>query len=96
MPEKLEEKIHAALYKISPLASDREIIIEEIGKTVWVETLDKALETLEEPSRSEVVVLIKEGSIDKAIDRIVDADVDLEAIIKEVSGSVMDELLADK
>jgi hypothetical protein len=93
MNEAILNKLHAALYHISPLASDRDRIIERIGETVWVETLDTVLKKLPEDSRHEVVALLNADDLDAAVAMLEVSGIDLDAVITEVATSVMNEVL---
>ena len=93
MTEEILNKLHAALYHVSPLASDRERIIEQIGETVWMESLEKVLMALPEDKRATVVTLLGQDDLDGAVAIMEESNVDLDAIVTEVSTSVMNEVL---
>lgn len=94
MNEEILNKLHTALYPISPLASDREKLITEMGETIWLESLEKLLMALPEDKRKEVVALLNEDKLDEAV-AIFDANnIDVEAIMTAVSVSVMDDVIA--
>lgn len=93
MNEEILNKLHTALYPISPLASDRERIITEMGETIWLQSLEKLLMALQEDKRKEVIELLNDNNLDKAIEIFEASDIDVEAIISEVSTSVMNEVL---
>ena len=94
MQQEILNKLHTALYPLSPLASDRERIIETMGETIWLESLDKTLDALTEEERTQAVALLNDGELDKAIDVVTASSVDLNAIIREVSESVLNEVLS--
>lgn len=93
MNEEILNKLHAALYHISPLASDRDRIIEEMGETIWVVSLEKALSALPEDKRATVVAMMNTGDIDAVVAYMETTDVDINAIVTEVSTSVMNDVL---
>lgn len=92
MQEEIINKLHTALYPISPLTSDREQIIEQMGETIWLESLEKILEALPEGIRNQVVECLNTDNLDGAIDLLMETDVDVDAIITQVATSVMDEV----
>jgi hypothetical protein len=94
MNEEIINKLHTALYPISPLASDRERIIQEMGETIWLGSLEKLLLALDESKRAEVVALLNADELDKAVEIFEASDIDVEAIITGVSLSVMEEVMA--
>lgn len=94
MNEEILNKLHTALYPISPLASDREKIIEEMGQTIWLESLEKILLVLDDATRLEVVGLLNQDDLDKAVALIETKDIDVEAVIAGVSLSLLEETLA--
>ncbi len=93
MNDEIINKLHAALYHISPLASDREHIIAKMGETIWVESLEKALSALSPEMRTTVVDLLNKEDIDAVVATMEKSDVDIDAILTEVSTSVMNEVL---
>ena len=93
MNEEILNKLHTALYPISPLASDRDRIITEMGETIWLQSLEKLLMALQEDKRKEVVVLLNNDELDKAVEIFDASGIDVEAIMTEVSTSVMNEVL---
>lgn len=93
MNEEILNKLHAALFHISPLASDRDHIIAEMGETIWVESLEKALAALPEDKRNSVVQLLNEDNLEAVIAVMEESDVDIDAIVTETSTSVMNEVL---
>lgn len=94
MNQEILEKLHAALYAVSPIAKDRERIIAEMGETIWIESLEKMLNVLPDERQKEVIVLLNAGDLEKAVEIFDAHNVDMDAIITEVSTSVMDEVLA--
>lgn len=93
MPEEILNKLHTALYSVSPLASDRERLIGQIGETVWIESLEKILLSLPEDKKNEVIALLNANELDKAVEMAETADIDVDAIITEAATSVMDDVL---
>lgn len=85
MNEEILNKLHTVLYPISPLASDRERIIEEMGETIWLGSLEKLLLSLDEHMRAEVITLLNDDKLADAIKIIETSGIDVEAIITEVS-----------
>jgi hypothetical protein len=96
MTQEIIDKLHATLYAVSPLAGDRERIIEEMGETIWVEALEKMLLALDDAKRKEVIEFLNADNLDKAVEILEANNVDVDAIITEVSTSVMNEVLATK
>lgn len=98
LPEGIVNKLHAALYSVSPLAEDREQIISEMGGTIWLETLEKIIDLLPDDKRPEVVALLNSDELDKAVAVIETTNIDIEAILKEVSTDVLNSVVeaADK
>ena len=94
MNEEILNKLHAALYSVSPLASDRDRIIEKMGETIWFESLEKMLLALPEDKRAQVIEALNNDDLDTGLAIMQASDVDVEAIIQEVSTSVMDEVVA--
>ncbi len=92
MNEEIYFKLHAALYPISPLASDREKIIEKLGEAIWFESLEKTLLSLPEDKRNEAVVALNSDKLSDAIKILEESSVDVEAIIVETAKSLMDEI----
>lgn len=93
MNQEILNKLHTALYAISPLASDRERIIAEMGETIWLESLEKMIVSLPGDDRTEVIEAINNADIDRAISIFETNNVDVDTIITEVATSVMDEVL---
>jgi hypothetical protein len=93
MNEEIINKLHTALYPISPLASDRDKIIEEMGETIWLGSLEKMLLALDEVKRAEVVALLNADELDKAVEIFEASDIDVEAIVTGVSVSIMEEVV---
>lgn len=93
MPEEIRNKLHAALYHISPLASDRDRLIEQIGQTVWIESLEKVMSALPEDARAKAIQLLNDNNLDEAVSLMEGSGIDLDAIVTEVSTSVMNEVL---
>lgn len=94
LPEEILNKLHTALYHISPLATDRELIISQMGETIWIESLEKVLSSVPEQVRAHVVALLNADELDKAVTLLETTDVDLEAVLAEVSTSVMKDVLS--
>ncbi len=93
MNQEIIDKLHTALFAISPLAEDREQIIAKMGETIWVESLEKMLLALPEESRAEVITLLNANDLDKAVEIISAHDIDIDVILQEVATSVMDEVM---
>ncbi len=94
MNEEILNKLHTALYPISPLASDREKIIEQMGETIWLESLEKLLLALPEDKRAGVIEALNNDDLDKGVEIMEVEGVDVEAIISDVSVSVMEDVMA--
>jgi hypothetical protein len=94
MNEEILNKLHTALYPISPLASDREKIIEKMGETIWLESLEKLLLALPEDKRAGVIEALNNDDLDKGVEIMEAEGVDVEAIISDVSVSVMEDVMA--
>ncbi len=92
MNQDIIDKLHAALYAIAPLALDRERLIAEMGETIWVESLNKMLDMLPPDAQKKVVDLLIADRLDEVIDIFDAHTIDVNAIITEVSTSVMDEI----
>jgi hypothetical protein len=96
MPEEVLNKLHAALYTISPLASDRERIISRMGEIIWLETLEQVLSLLPEDVCANVVALLNEDKVDEAVAIMEATDIDVEAILTATAVSVMDDVTGEK
>ena len=94
MNQEILNKLHAVLYAVTPLALERERIIADMGEVIWLESLETILLALNEDKRKEVVELLNKEDIEKAIEIFEENDVDIEAIMTEVSISIMDEVMA--
>ncbi len=94
MNQEILDKLHTALFPISPLAEDRERIIAEVGETIWVEALEKMILALPVDTQKEVVTLLNDGNLDRAVEIFSEHNVDIDAILSEVSTSVMDDVMA--
>ena len=94
MNQEIIDKLHTALYIVSPLAEDREKIIAEMGETIWVESLEKMMLALPEEARKEAIASLNADDLEKAVEIFSMNDVDIDAIITEVSTSVMDDVVA--
>jgi hypothetical protein len=95
MNQEILDKLHTALFPISPLAEDREKIIAEMGETIWVEALEKMILALPEDAQKEVVTVLNDGDLDRAIELFSEHSVDIDAILTEVSTSVMDDVMSE-
>ena len=93
MNEEILNKLHTVLYPISPLASDRERIIEEMGETIWLGSLEKLLLSLDENKRLEVVALLNDDKLNEAINVVEASGVDVEAVIAEVSLKTLEDVV---
>lgn len=94
MPEEIINKLHTALRHISPLASDREKLIGEMGEVIWFETLEKTLDALPVASRDQVVMLLNEDRLEEAITLCTSSEVDIEAILVATAQDVLDNVAA--
>ena len=94
MNQEIIDKLNTTLYIVSPLAEDREKIIAEMGETIWVESLGKMMLALPEEARKEAIASLNTDDLEKAVEIFSVHDVDIDAIITEVSTSVMDEVMA--
>ncbi len=95
MNQEIIDKLHTALYAVSPLLEDRERIIAEMGETIWVESLEKMLLALPEETQKEVIALLNDGNLDRAVEIFSEHNIDIDAIISEVATSVMDEVMSE-
>lgn len=95
MNQEILNKLHAVLYKVSPLVSDRERIIEEMGDTIWLESLEKMIVELPEDKRNEVVELLNSEEVKKALEIIEASNIDVEGILAEVSVNIMEEVISN-
>lgn len=98
MSEEILNKLHTALYSLTPLASERERIISEMGEVIWLESLERILIVLPEDTRARVIELLNEEDLDSAVAIVESSDIDIDAILSEVATSLMDDVLdvADK
>jgi hypothetical protein len=87
-------KLHTALYSVTPLVNERERIIGEMGEVIWLESLEKSLLALPEDKRGRVVSLLNEEKLDEAVSVMEEENVDLDTIITSVSTSVLQDVLA--
>ena len=94
MNQEILDKLHTALFEVSPLEEDREKIIAEMGETIWIESLEKMMLALPEDARNQAVACLNADDLDKAVEIFAENNVDLDATVKEVSTSVKDEVLA--
>jgi hypothetical protein len=92
MNQEILAKLHTALATITPLATDREKIIEDMGQTVWIEALEKMLMALPEDVRGQAVTALNENDIDKAVELFESHNVDVDVILQEVAQSVLDDV----
>ena len=95
MNQEILDKLHTALFAISPLVEDRDRIIEEMGETIWVESLEKMLLALPEDARKESVLHLNNNDLDKAVEIFDTHNIDIDAIIAEVSTGVMDDVMKE-
>lgn len=93
MQEEILNKLHTALYPLTPLASERERIIGEMGEVIWLESLERMLTSLPDDTRAHVIQLLNEDNLDAAVAVMESFDVDIDAILTEVATSVMDDVL---
>ena len=96
MTEEILNKLHTALYSLTPLASERERIISEMGEVIWLESLERILIMLPEDTRVRVIELLNEEDLDAAVAVVESTDVDIDAILTEVATSVMDDVLGGR
>ena len=96
MNQEIIDRLHTVLYAISPISEDRERIIAEMGETIWLESLEKMLNALPEVAQKEVISLLNAGDLDKAEELFETNNIDSDAILSEVSASVMDEVMSTK
>lgn len=94
MQEEILNKLHTALYHISPLASDRDKIIVGMGEVIWLQSLEKILDALSEEKRSQVVAYLNDEDLDNALRVIDEEDVDSLKIMTDVSTELLDEVSA--
>ena len=94
MQQEIINKLHTALYRISPLVTDRERLIADMGEVIWLESLEKILLALPDDERSSVVNSLNNNDLDSAIEALEKNNVDVDAIITEVATKVMDEVVA--
>lgn len=93
MQQELIDKLHAALYHISPLAIDRERIIEKMGEVIWVKTLDRITDLLPEDTREVVRNALEQDDLDTAVACCEEANIDIDAIIEEISKDTLNQVL---
>jgi hypothetical protein len=94
MQQEILNKLHTALYPLSPLASDRERIIGDMGEVIWLQSLEKLLLALPEDVRFQVVAHLNEDRFDEALALVDATDVDADAIITETAAALMDKIVA--
>ncbi len=95
MNQEIIDKLHTALYAVAPVLEDRERLIGEMGETIWVESLEKMLNALPEDKQKEVVELLNNDDLDKAVEIFSEHSIDIDAIITEVSTSVMNDVMSE-
>lgn len=94
MQEEILNKLHTALYHISPLASDRDRIIVEMGEVIWLQTLERILSSLPDDKRAQTVAYLNEEDLDNAI-LIMDTEgVDVITVMTDVATELLDEVVA--
>jgi hypothetical protein len=94
MDQEIINKLHTALYTVSPLASERERIIDEIGDTVWLETIEQILVRLPEDKRTKAIALLNEDEVEKVLEIAEGEAIDITPILEDISKKVLDEVLA--
>lgn len=94
MQEEILNKLHTALYHISPLASDRDRIIVGMGEVIWLQSLEKILDALNEEKRSQVVAYLNDEDLDNALRVIEEGGVDSLKIMTDVATELLDEVSA--
>lgn len=92
MSEEIYNKLHTALYHISPLASDRDRIIGEMGEVIWLETLEKVLALLDDNKRAQVIALLNTDDVEAVSEMLSETDIDIEKIITDTATDVMNEV----
>jgi len=93
MQQDLLIKLHTALYGVSPLTSDRDRIMEDIGETIMLGALEQILDSMQEESRVGVVALLNENKLQGALLMCKTQGVDVDAVIRDVATHVMDEVM---
>jgi hypothetical protein len=93
MTQDIIDKLHTALYTISPFAPDREQLIMQMGDTIWIESLEKVLLALPEEPRKEAIAALNEDNLEKAVELMEAHNIDVDAILAEVATSVMDDVI---
>ena len=93
MQQEIINKLHTALYSISPLATDRERLIADMGEVIWLESLQKVLLSLPDDARTTVVNSLNNDDLDGAIEILETNKIDVDAIITEVATKVMNDVV---
>ena len=93
MQQEIINKLHTALYSISPLATDRERLIADMGEVIWLESLQKVLLSLPDDARITVVNSLNNDDLDGAIEILETNKIDVDAIITEVATKVMNDVV---
>lgn len=94
MNQEILDKLHAALYTISPLADERERIIAEMGEIIWLSSLERVLSSLDEESRTAVVGYLNDDKLEEAVSLCETKDINVEVIIEEEAKKVLQEVLS--
>ena len=93
MNQEIIDKLHTALYSVAPLAADRDRLIESMGETIWMESLEKVLMATPEDKRAQVVALLNVNKLDEAVAILEGCDIDIDSIISETAQSVLQEVI---
>ena len=93
MQQEIINKLHTALYSISPLATDRDRLIADMGEVIWLESLQKVLLSLPDDARTTVVNSLNNDDLDGAIEILETNKIDVDAIITEVATKVMNDVV---
>ena len=93
MNQEIINKLHAVLYTVSPLASERARMIEEIGDTVWLETIEQILVSLPEDRRAEAIALLNEDEVEKVLEIAEREAIDITPILEDISKNILNEVL---
>jgi len=65
-----------------------------MGETIWLESFEKMLGALPEDKRKEAIDALNAEDVNRAIEIFEEADINIEAILSEVAGDVMDAVMA--
>ena len=93
MNQEIIDKLHTALYPVAPLLADRERLIESMGETIWMESLEKVLMSVPEDKRPQVIALLNVSKLDEAVALLEGCDIDIDAIVTETAQSVLNDVI---